>query len=51
MNEEEELCDAMDAVEVDDDDDDEPSDLFQIIWRQVRQLSLEDRCVRCHTPC
>lgn len=42
MNEEEELCDAMDAVEVDDDDDDEPSDLFQIIWRQVRQLSLEE---------
>lgn len=50
MNEEEELCDAMESVMVcatgdgddDDDDDDEPSDLFQIIWRQVRQLSLEE---------
>lgn len=42
MNEEEELCDAMDAVEVDDDDDDVSSVLFKIIWRQVRQLSLEE---------
>lgn len=42
MNEEEELCDAMDAVDVDDDDDDEPSDLYKSIWKEVLQLSLEE---------
>ena len=50
MNEEEELCDAMESVMVcatgdgddDDDDDDEPSDLFQSIWKEVLKLSSEE---------